>query len=329
MTRRQLSRWQRERRWQWIALFLGFLAVAVVLAIPAYGYYHEVLSPPRQTVARVNQTPISMGYYVKRLRLLQSQAQAQGQTLDLNTAPFDLVTTLQDEELVRQGAAKLGISVTPEEVTEEISGRLFAGQELDEAQKQAEYPKRLARLLEALQVTESEYRAWMETGLLSQKVQEYLVANLPPTPEQVHVLAILVADQTKAQEIYDRLNAGESFTSLAQVESSDPWLKQRRGELGWLPRGILSPDFDSVAFSLEPGTVSQPFSTPEGFYIIKVTQKSPARAIAPDDLGTLKELAVKDWLQAERGAGAVESYLDSAKIQWALKQLGPTTPGGG
>ncbi|CAG9312039.1 unnamed protein product [Blepharisma stoltei] len=45
---------------------------------------------------------------------------------------------------------------------------------------------------------------------------------------------------------------------------------RRGGDLGWFPRGRMVGPFQEVAFNLEPGTMSEPFKTGEGWHIVLV-----------------------------------------------------------
>ena len=47
---------------------------------------------------------------------------------------------------------------------------------------------------------------------------------------------ILVKDQGKAEEIYNRVKNGESFASLAHQYSTCP-SKEKGGDLGWFKEG--------------------------------------------------------------------------------------------
>jgi len=68
----------------------------------------------------------------------------------------------------------------------------------------------------------------------------------------------------------------KAFADLARQQSHGPQAAHG-GDLGWFPRGRMHPDWDRVAFVLEPGTVSQPLLTEHGFEIIAVWEHRPER----------------------------------------------------
>ncbi len=61
---------------------------------------------------------------------------------------------------------------------------------------------------------------------------------------------------------------GESFYDLASVYSEDTGSASNGGRLGFFVRGSLFPEYEEVAFSLEPGTVSEPFKSSAGYHIV-------------------------------------------------------------
>ncbi len=77
----------------------------------------------------------------------------------------------------------------------------------------------------------------------------------------------------KAQDILARLKQGEDFAKLATENSADP-SKGKGGDLGIFEKGKMPEEFDSAAFSLKPGELSDPVETESGYHIIKVTEKN-------------------------------------------------------
>ncbi len=74
----------------------------------------------------------------------------------------------------------------------------------------------------------------------------------------------------KAQEVHKRLQAGEEFAALAKAESDDTGSGSNGGDLGMFHRGQMVPDFEKVAFALNPGDTSNPVKTQFGYHIIRV-----------------------------------------------------------
>jgi peptidyl-prolyl cis-trans isomerase D len=119
------------------------------------------------------------------------------------------------------------------------------------------------------------------------------------TPRQVRAAHLLVAvGQTGGSEAEDkarakvadairRVKAGEDFGKVAGEISEDPGSKAKGGELGWVKKGEMVPQFEEALFSLKRGEVSpEPVRTPFGYHAIKVFEikeesRKPLREVAP------------------------------------------------
>ena len=138
-------------------------------------------------------------------------------------------------------------------------------------------------------------------------------------PEEVHARHILIrvppnaddkakADaRAKAEAILARVKGGADFADVAKKESQDPGSAEKGGDLGFFPRGQMVPQFDAVAFTLEPGQVSDVVESPFGFHVIEVEEKKPGGAKPLD--------AVRDQivhtLQLEKGLDLARQQADA------------------
>lgn len=78
----------------------------------------------------------------------------------------------------------------------------------------------------------------------------------------------------EVKQIRDRIvNGNGDFATEARVESDDEGSAEKGGELGWIGRGSMVPEFEAVAFSQATGSVSEPVRTQFGFHLIKVEDK--------------------------------------------------------
>ena len=90
---------------------------------------------------------------------------------------------------------------------------------------------------------------------------------------QVRASHILVKTETEANDVMKKLNAGKDFAELARLYSTCPSGK-KGGDLGFFGKGQMVKEFESAAFSMEKGQVTQkPVKTQHGYHIIKVTDK--------------------------------------------------------
>ena len=80
---------------------------------------------------------------------------------------------------------------------------------------------------------------------------------------------ILVQKQSEAIAILDRIRQGEKFGKLAREHSVDSGSAKRDGNLGYFGKGKMGKEFETVAFKLEVGKISEPVKTQYGYHIIK------------------------------------------------------------
>jgi len=81
---------------------------------------------------------------------------------------------------------------------------------------------------------------------------------------------ILVGKLSKAQEIYEDLQAGDDFASLAR-KFSECSSKKKGGNLGEFPKGTMVTEFWNACVNLKINEISKPVKTKFGYHIIKRT----------------------------------------------------------
>ena len=80
---------------------------------------------------------------------------------------------------------------------------------------------------------------------------------------------ILVQKQSEAITILDRISKGEKFGKLARELSTDTGSAKKDGNLGFFGRGKMVKEFETAAFNLQVGQISEPIKTQYGYHIIK------------------------------------------------------------
>jgi len=155
-------------------------------------------------------------------------------------------------------------------------------------------------------------------------VQKYYEQNLErfTMPEMVHAAHIVKhpdaetspeALKSQIDAIYQQLEAGESFETLASEHSDCP---DSGGNLGFFARGKMVPSFEAVVFNLEPGQHSGVFETEFGMHIAKVYEKRPS---VPCPLEQVRELIVRE-LQNQAREKAMEHFLDAHKAASVIEE---------
>jgi len=269
---------------------------AFVLGFVGYGYYDDQVKPLHQPIVRINDTVLNMGYYLQALDLF-----TRGQETSVVSLMADMaVQTLERNELVRQGAPDMGITVTAEEID--------------------------AKLQEFNVPDDEVNRDLVGAQLLTDRLLgDYFDPKVPAACDQVQVQAMFVESEQAAEKVIDGLGATDNFTALAAEFTTEAVTKEKSGDLGWLPKGfidIVLPGLsdsllEEIAFGLEPGELSEPtydesITKGIGYWLIEVLERdeeqgSHARGIL---LGSRQEAeAVKAELEAgEDFATLVREY---------------------
>ncbi|MBX2997732.1 MAG: peptidylprolyl isomerase [Caldilineaceae bacterium] len=102
-----------------------------------------------------------------------------------------------------------------------------------------------------------------------------------------------------AQELRERILAGEDFAQLAAIYSEDPGSGMDGGNLGWVGRGAFVPEFEEAAFALPIGEISQPVRSQFGYHLIEVLNRDENRPKDENQLRQERAQAFNNWLQEQ------------------------------
>ena len=128
--------------------------------------------------------------------------------------------------------------------------------------------------------------------------------------QEVHARHILVPTEDEAKAIEDELKKGADFAELAKKKSKDPGASDG-GDLGFFTKEQMVPEFSAVAFSLEPGKISDPVKSQFGWHIIKVEDKRTKPVPEYDKVKDQIEAFVQRKAQAEY----IGKLRETAKIE--------------
>jgi len=169
---------------------------------------------------------------------------------------------------------------------------------------QANYDSYLSNL-KIFGVDEATVRAVREAQLYREQLRESFADQVQPEQEQVWARHILVADQTLADELLTRVQAGESWETLAAEFSQDESNKDQGGDLGWFTRGAMVEPFEQAAFEGAVGEVVGPVETDFGWHLIEVLGHE-TRSLDPDSYERELSRIFAEWMdQARQEANVV------------------------
>ncbi|MCS7002212.1 MAG: peptidylprolyl isomerase [Dehalococcoidia bacterium] len=327
---KSLERAAHEARLQRLAIAGGVLAVALVVGIPAFGYYREVVARGQEETARVNDVPFRMDEYIAILRYRQRQIDSQLQLLQQfggqgaqqvaqqrAVIPTSIVFEWVDDEIIRQQAARRGIVVTPEEVDQQLRRDLEPPAPTTEAPSSddpaspaptptptappAPFEERYRNLLAFTGLTDAQYREIVRTRMLRERLEQQLQAQTPTIAEQMRARGILVQTESEANDLLNRIQNGEDFGSVAFASSLDSRSRENNGDLGWLPRGSRGDElFDRALFSLQGTVITGPVQGGFGYWILQRIEGPEVRELSPEQLEQLRNGALSRFLEEQK-----------------------------
>jgi peptidyl-prolyl cis-trans isomerase SurA len=244
------------------------------------------------------------------------QQKAQGEKVDEGSKCSILENMLVQKLLLNQSEID-SLEVTDSQVDQELDARMkYFVNAIGSQEKLEEYFKKTT--LEIKEDFRDEIRDGLLTGKMRQKITEGLSVtpsevrayfktipqdSLPYINSEVEYNQILMYPKSNEKSIIDvrekllnireRIMNGESFATLAVVYSEDPQSAVKGGDIGWMAKTELEPEYAKVAFTLKKGQISKIVETAFGFHIIQCLDRTEDRVhtrhillrptIAPDE----------------------------------------------
>ncbi len=264
-----------------------------------------------RVVATVNEEAIFLSDLRRRatpfLEQVMSQPTAEARMTALRQLYTELLDRLIDEELFQQAARRMQVRVTTSDVQRAVENVMrqngLTEQEFWDA-------------VEAQGYTESQYRSDLRRQLLRLKVLNQRVRGRVNITEadvrRVYDQRVRQANRRlrfRTSQVFFPVPEDASATDIAHIRgaasavaselTADNFMQAidtyGGGELGWLRQGDLPPEMEEVLMTLQPGQVSLPVRSSNGFHIFLVHERERGGANIPpfDDL---KEQLYQDML---------------------------------
>tara|TARA_B110001454_G_scaffold194478_1_gene196064 strand:- start:1135 stop:2466 length:1332 start_codon:yes stop_codon:yes gene_type:complete len=218
--------------------------------------------------------------------------------IDTENVRCDIVNDLLFQNLlVHHAKIDSTINVSNDDVDQEVNKRItyFEG-ELGSLKRVEDYFKRsIESIKEELSyvVKEQFFSQKMQTSIINDvkitpnEVRDYLFNlnddDIPLIPTQLELSQLVILPEISEEEkkiIKDKLNNfrkrvydGEDFKVLAALYSDDVGSVNNGGELGFMSRGELVPEFERAAFKLNNNEISEVVESTFGFHIIQMIER--------------------------------------------------------
>jgi len=269
-----------------ISVVVGLVTLAIVVPMLLSGC-------GSQPMAVVNGVKITRAEFLQRLEETQGR-QVMG----------DLIL----RALVEDSFAKVGLSLTDEDVNKEIEKakatapdenawqQMLASKGIDEQQFRDFVAFRMK--LEKLATKDVQYS--------EEKLKKFFDENKEAfaEPAMVDISEIVVAEKAEADKLYQELaSKPDAFGDLARQHSISPFTRERGGRRGLMPLERVTPiALSGPVQNMNVGQVSKPISAEGNWYLIKVESRNEAKQPKYEDL--------KDQVQRAYGQKFAKSEQD-------------------
>ena len=215
-----------------------------------------------------------------------------------NEIRCQIVEDLLLQKLLVNQAKLDSLFVSDDEVEAEVSKRIsYFESQLGSVQKVEDYfgKSKVNIRLELVKVIKDQFMAQkMQTEITSSlkvtpaEVKESFIllsdSEIPTLPTQVEVAQIVIKPKImdeqkdkireKLNSFRDRVyNKEKDFKTLATLYSDDPGSAPNGGELGFVNRGDLVPEFERAAFRLKEGEISNVVESQFGYHIVQLIER--------------------------------------------------------
>ena len=288
-------------------------------------------------LARVNGETIEKWEFENAVKRVEARAGSPGPPDKRDEVLRGVLDQLVSYHLLAQESRARKLDVTEAEVDAQMA-QARQGFPTEEAFKQG---------LAAQGVTLEQLRQQARTGLQVQKVIEAEVASKIAVQDAevsafyqqnlerfkqgdtVHASHILIgvaqtatpadkaAARAKADAALKQVKSGADFGAIAKAQSQDPGSAPNGGDLGFFPKGQMTPAFEEAAFKLKPGAASGVVETPFGFHIIKVLERRGARTAPLAEVGG----EIKQFLEQGQRETKLEQFLEQVKTKSKVEIL--------
>jgi len=319
-----------------VAILIGLLAAV----LPAQSEDVE----KRQTEERaavVNGATITREEFDREVLRIQGALLGRGRPLtcaQIASVSKEVIESLIRREILYQESRKAGIKIDKKEMDKEVD--VLKKQFLSDAEYKNELGRRnlsedmlRANLERTLSVQKYVERQFLEKAKVTDgDITAYYESHLYlfKQPLQVRVSHILIQSDSKweasrkqearrkAEQILKNLKKGDDFAALAREHSDGP-TRTNGGDLGYIKKGQLEKQFESVIFDLKSGETSDIIETDYGFHLFKVMDKKPESILAYDNV---KE-QIRQSLREEKARQEADLYAKTLREKASVTILLP------
>lgn len=265
------------------------------------------------------------------------QYRAQGDITEASTLRCRIFEDMLFQKLMLNQAELDSINISDDQINQTMDARFrYYIQQFGSQEKMEKYYKK-----SLLEIRE-DFRSKVKEQLMVEEVQQGLVKDVKVTPAEVrrmfnaivpdsipvieeqYELGVIVkqpvitkeeldATRERLKGLRERILNGENFNALAVLYSEDPGSSRKGGEIGFVGRGQLYPEYEATAFSLKKGQISDIVKTQAGYHIIQLIERRG------EQINTRHILLIPKISETEKNKAT--KLLDSVAVQIREKKI--------
>ena len=308
------------------------LSAACVWSLAACTSGDQASGDSGAVAATVGDVPISEDTVTKYIESIRSQMgvtdeDSWGNWLAQNgytpeSVREEVVNSYVQRELIKKGADERGITVDSTEVDGYV----------DQMKQNYDTDEKWQEALTQAGMTEDEYRSEIELQLKNRGLLESFASDEEPSEEDLLQYAQMYAttydgakrsshilfdsgDEATAQEVLDKLNAGELDFAEAAKEYSKDGSASDGGDVGWDKTSSFVEEYQTALDGLEKDQMSGLVTSTYGIHIIKCTDVFTA----PEEVTSLDQIpsdwvdSIKSSLKSQKQSEAYQQWLEEYK----------------
>lgn len=307
-----------ERTTRFGLLGLAAALLLVVIGVFAYRVYDSRVGVPNKVILSVAGEEFTLRYYTDRLGPYVLQNQNSGASLSI--LEENLLNNLEREAITVSVARQQGVDLSDEAVREFIAGQLGvpvggSGSSFDSLYRAQ---------LRTLGLDDRAYRRLKQAELADTKLKEAVESTLGTKGEQYTVRVILTSGEDTANELLERIRAGEDMGVIAQVESLDLETRQQDGILQPEPTELFPESVKAAIEGKVEGDLVGPVQVESNWWIFRI-EAIEERDYSPAQLTQLASARLQAQLDARkeelRAQSAIKRDLTAADLRWARDHI--------
>ncbi len=265
------------------------------------------------------------------------QFRMQGVIKDVRSIRCQILEDMLFQKLLLNQAELDSVQVTEDQIEQTMDARFrYYIQQFGSQEKLEEFYKK-----PLLQIRE-EFRTLVKEQLMVDEVQQKLTQDIKITPSEVRAffnripkdsiptiemeyeVGMIVKEPVISKEemeatrerlkgLRDRILKGDNFAAMATLYSEDPGSSRKGGEVGFVSRGQLYPEYEAIAFGLKSGEISDIVKSKAGYHIIQLIERR-GDMINTRHILLMPKISDQDLAKASKLLDSVSGLVNEKKL---------------